>query len=110
MLKKVTGLIFSIFHAAGHVSRSTSFWDIHPDIILVECILVCVKASKPASAFPDHVLSSAIHGCILLMAEDNPIAGPTLPGSPSTLTTYGPLFVAFELPLAAGLTEVRVKC
>jgi hypothetical protein len=44
------------------------------------------------------------------MAEDNPIAGPTFPGSPSTLTTYGPFFVAFEFPLAAGLTEVRVKC
>ena len=79
--------------------------NVHPDGIVVECVLVGVEALE-------RVLIArvvAIHGGIVLMSEDKPRTGDAFSGGLGALPTQRLLLIALELPLTASETVVAVS-
>lgn len=68
------------------------FRNIQPNTVLVERILVRVETLQISSA-SGSVVQVLVHGCILLMTEDDAFAGPTLSTTFATLRTFGLLLV-----------------
>jgi hypothetical protein len=79
----------------------TCFWNIHPHIVFVERISVCVESAQ----FPTCLVHLAItvHRSILLVSKHDPVAWLAFAGTLSTLAADGLVFVTFELSLAASL-------
>lgn len=76
----------------------TILGDVYPDGVVVECVLVGIEALE-------RVLVSrvvAVHGGIVLVAEDDAGAGYAFSRRLCALPAHGLLLVALELPLAAG--------
>lgn len=77
--------------------RRTSLWYGDPGGVFVKSILICVKAFERFRV--DR--GGAVHGGILLMAEDYAGAGDAVARSLLALSAHGALLVALELALAA---------
>lgn len=89
----------------GHSKELTVSRDIHPDSVLVKCVLVRVETLQ-------RVLISrviAVHGSVVLVPEDYPRAGDTFSGGFGTLSAQGLLLVALQLALTASKTVVTVS-
>lgn len=71
----------------------TLLGDIEPDAILTEGVLVGIKPPEVPGT-TRRLRRVLIHGRILLMAEDDGLAGTTLSGALATLGTLGFLLVA----------------
>lgn len=81
----------------GYVPGSrTVFGNVQPDAVLVKRVLIRIEPLQVSAAFW-WCLEAIIHGRVLLMAEDNALAGPTLSATFATLCALGFLFIAWGL-------------
>jgi hypothetical protein len=80
----------------------TPFGHLYPYIMFIEAVSVGVKSCQLPTSFLH--LPASVHRGILLVTEHNTITGLALPRAFTALATYGLLFVAFQLSLAASKT------
>lgn len=67
-------------------------WDVEPDTVLVKGILIRVEPLQSATA-GSGIAQVLVHRGILLMAENDPLAGATNPAAFTTLRAFGFLLV-----------------
>jgi hypothetical protein len=79
----------------------TCLWNIHPHVVFVERISVCVESAQFPTCFIH--LASTVHRGILLVSEHHAVAWLAFTGAFSTLAADRLVFVTFELSLAASL-------
>ena len=74
----------------------TPLWNLHPNTILRESILVCIEPLQRVSI----VVVRVVHGGILLVSKDNAIARHAFALCLLALSASWSLLIAFELPMA----------
>jgi hypothetical protein len=99
--------VSSIAFISNFMDLQTFFRHFHPHIVFVEAVSVGVETCQLPT--PILHLSASVHRRILLVAEDNTIAGLTLACAFTALATDRLFFVAFELSLATGETVNRKR-
>lgn len=84
----------------------TILWNLKPDTVIREGLLIVVEAFLTALALS----IIPVHRRVLLMAEDDSFAGTTFSGRFAALAALGLLFVALELPCTTGQAVINPIC
>lgn len=77
----------------------TILWNLKPDAVIRKGLLIVVEAFLTALALVAVIL---VHRRILLMTEDDALAGSTFSRPFAALTALGLLFVTLEFPCTTG--------
>lgn len=78
------------------------FWDIQPNTVVIESILVGIEVLQTAPTA--RAVEILVHRGILLMTEDNALTRPAFPRALAALGALGLLLIALQLPTPARQT------
>lgn len=79
----------------------TPLWNLTPDRVGIEGILIRVKAAKRRIAGGGRVFLTCVHGSIVLVSESKASTGLAFTAAFGTLSTNRLLLVTLEFPLTA---------